>query len=88
MQKRKRVIYNDTVRCLLIWCGRMMKMKSIGIGYENNKRIIDDGCYYADKTLSIKGVMKKGGIVKRFTCPRQFGKTLALFILRTFYVFE
>lgn len=26
-------------------------MKKIGIGYENYKRIIDDGCYYVDKTL-------------------------------------
>ena len=64
------------------------KMKKIGIGYENYKRIIDDGCYYIDKTLLIKDVVEKGGMVTLFTRPRRFGKTLALSMIRTFFELE
>ena len=28
-------------------------MQKIGIGYENYKRMIDDGCYYIDKTMTM-----------------------------------
>ena len=63
-------------------------MKTFGIGYENYKRIIDDGCYYVDKSLLIKDVVKKGGMVTLFTRPRRFGKTLALSMLRTFFELE
>lgn len=60
-------------------------MKKIGIGYENYKRIIDDGCYYIDKTMLIRDIVEKGGKVTLFTRPRRFGKTLALSMLRTFF---
>ena len=63
-------------------------MKKIGIGYENYKRIIDDGCYYIDKTLLIKDIIDMGGMVTLFTRPRRFGKTLALSMLRTFFELE
>ena len=63
-------------------------MKKIGIGYEDYKRIIDDGCYYVDKTLLIRDVIEKGGMVTLFTRPRRFGKTLALSMLRTFFELE
>ncbi len=63
-------------------------MLKIGIGYENYKRIIDDGCYFVDKTLLIKDVIGKGGMVTLFTRPRRFGKTLALSMLRTFFELE
>ena len=63
-------------------------MKKIGIGYENFKRIIDDGCYYIDKTLLIKDIIEMGGMVTLFTRPRRFGKTLALSMLRTFFELE
>lgn len=60
-------------------------MKKIGIGYEDYKRIIDDGCYYVDKTPLIEEIIEKGGIVTLFTRPRRFGKTLALSMLQTFF---
>ena len=63
-------------------------MQKIGIGYENYKRLIDDGCYYVDKTLLIRDVMLQGGMVTLFTRPRRFGKTLALSMLRTFFEAE
>ena len=63
-------------------------MQKIGIGYENYKRIIDDDCYYVDKTLFIRDIIKNGGMVNLFTRPRRFGKTLALSMLRTFFELE
>ena len=60
-------------------------MKKIGIGYENYKRIIDDDCYYIDKTMLIRDIIEQGGMVTLFTRPRRFGKTLALSMLRTFF---
>ena len=63
-------------------------MKKIGIGYENYKRVMDDNCYYVDKTLLIRDVIEKGGMTTLFTRPRRFGKTLALSMLRTFFELE
>ena len=63
-------------------------MKKIGIGYENYKRVIDDNCYFVDKTLLIKDIVEKGGMTTLFTRPRRFGKTLALSMLRTFLELE
>ena len=63
-------------------------MQKIGIGYENYKRLIDEGCYYVDKTMLIKDIIEKGGIVNLFTRPRRFGKTLALSMIRTFFELE
>ena len=34
-------------------------MQKFGIGYEDYKRIIDDNCYYVDKTLLIRDVLHK-----------------------------
>ena len=62
-----------------------MKRMKIGIGYENYKRMIDDKCYYVDKTLLARDILIKGGMVTLFTRPRRFGKTLALSMLRTFF---
>ena len=60
-------------------------MKKIGIGYEYYKRMIDDGCYYVDKTMLINDVVGKGGMVTLFTRPRRFGKTLSLSMLKAFF---
>lgn len=59
--------------------------KKIGIGIENYKVLIDKNYYYVDKTLLIKELVDKGGMVNLFTRPRRFGKTLALSMLRTFF---
>ncbi len=63
-------------------------MKKLGIGYEFYKKIIEDDCYYVDKTLLIRDVLKKGSTVTLFTRPRRFGKTLALTMLKTFFELE
>ena len=60
-------------------------MKKIGIGYENYQKLIDDNCYYVDKTMFIEDIVRKGGMVTLFTRPCRFGKTLTLSMLRTFF---
>jgi len=63
-------------------------MQKIGIGYESYKKIIDENCYFVDKTMLVRDVLEKGGMVTLITRPRRFGKTLALSILRTFFELE
>ena len=63
-------------------------MQKIGIGYEFYKKMIDDRCYYVDKTLLIRDIVEQGGEVTLFTRPRRFGKTLALTTLQAFFECE
>ena len=56
------------------------RKKKIGIGIENYKMMIEKECYYVDKTLLIKELLDRGGLVNLFTRPRRFGKTLSLSI--------
>ncbi len=60
-------------------------MKKKGIGYESYRDIIDDNCYFVDKTMLIEDVIRKEGKVTLLSRPRRFGKTLALSMLRTFF---
>lgn len=60
-------------------------MRKIGIGYEFYKKMIEDDCYYVDKTMLIREVVKNGGDVTLFTRPRRFGKTLALTTIKAFF---
>lgn len=59
--------------------------KRIPIGVENYKRLIQDDYYYVDKSMLIRELLEKKGMVNLFTRPRRFGKTLALSMLRTFF---
>lgn len=49
-------------------------MRSLPIGIENFKELIDKDYYYVDKTLFIRDVLKQK--VALYTRPRRFGKTL------------
>ena len=62
-----------------------MKHKPLPVGYENFRRIIDDGYYIVDKTLFIKELLDKRAAVNLFTRPRRFGKTLTLSMLKYFF---
>lgn len=64
------------------------RKKKIGIGIENYKMMIEKECYYVDKTLLIKELLDRGGLVNLFTRPRRFGKTLSLSMLQTFFEAE
>ena len=61
-----------------------MNKKTIPIGIEFYKQIIDKDYYYVDKTLLVKELLDNTASVTLFTRPRRFGKTLALNMLKTF----
>ena len=59
--------------------------KSIPIGYEDLKEIIDKNLYYVDKTELIAELIDHPQKVVLFTRPRRFGKTLNLSMIRRFF---
>jgi len=59
--------------------------KSIAIGTEDFKTIIDKNGYLVDKTLMIQELLDSTSMVTLFTRPRRFGKTLNLSMLRRFF---
>ncbi len=59
--------------------------KFIGIGIENYKTLIENNYYYIDKTMMLKELSDRKGIVNLFTRPRRFGKTLTLSMICTFF---
>ncbi len=63
----------------------MNRRKSLPIGIEDFKEIIDRNCYLVDKTLLIKDLLDSTAKVTLFTRPRRFGKTLNMSMLRRFF---
>ncbi|MDR2732329.1 MAG: AAA family ATPase [Fibromonadaceae bacterium] len=55
------------------------------IGQASFYRVIEDGCYYVDKTLFIKNLLDKKSAVTLCTRPRRFGKTLNQTMLKCFF---
>jgi len=63
----------------------MKQFKPIPIGHEDFKTIIENGCYYVDKTLMIKDLLRHQSKVSLFTRPRRFGKTLNMSMIQRFF---
>ncbi len=64
-------------------------MKSIGIGTEFFHELIENDCYYVDKTPLIRTVFKENtSTVMLITRPRRFGKTLTLSTFYDFLAFD
>ena len=61
------------------------KEKKIFIGMEDFKRIIEEDCYFVDKTLMIEELVRSKTVVTLFTRPRRFGKTLNQSMIRRFF---
>ena len=59
--------------------------KGIGVGIEDFKKIIEEDCYYFDKTNYIEELLKDKTEIKLFTRPRRFGKTLNMSTLKYFF---
>ena len=59
--------------------------KVIGVGIEDFKKIIEEDCYYFDKTNYIEKLLKDKTEIKLFTRPRRFGKTLNMTTLKYFF---
>ncbi len=60
-------------------------MKPIGIGIDDFKKIITEGCFYIDKTKFIEEIVADTTPVQLITRPRRFGKTLNMSMLKYFY---
>ncbi|MGE5340986.1 MAG: AAA family ATPase [Candidatus Omnitrophota bacterium] len=61
-----------------------VKIKKIPYGISNYGRIIEENCYYVDKTMYIKAVEDAGDYLF-FIRPRRFGKSLFLAVLQAYY---
>ena len=62
--------------------------KGLGIGIEDFKEIINENCYYIDKTMYIEELINDKSKIKLFTRPRRFGKTLNMLTLKYFFDIE
>ncbi|MDR1719414.1 MAG: ATP-binding protein [Dysgonamonadaceae bacterium] len=62
-----------------------MEKKAIGIGNSIFDSRIEKGCYYVDKTLLVKDLLDSKATVTLITRPRRFGKTLNMFMLKSFF---
>lgn len=62
-----------------------MKQKPLPVGVDNFEQLITDGYYFVDKTMFIRELIDKKGLVNLFTRPRRFGKTLNISMLRYFF---
>ncbi len=63
----------------------MDNQKYLAIGNSDFKSIIEDDCYYFDKTSFIEKLIEDKTKVKLFTRPRRFGKTLNMTTLKYFF---
>ena len=59
--------------------------KGIGIGIEDFKQMIREDCYYFDKTNYIEELLQDRTMIRLFTRPRRFGKTLNMTTLKYFF---
>ena len=63
----------------------MRDKKTLPIGIDDFKTIIEEDYYYADKTEMIEKLLDDGAGVTLFTRPRRFGKTLNMSMLNYFF---
>ena len=62
--------------------------KKLPIGLSDFKDMIEKNYYYFDKSELIENILEDGSIVKLFTRPRRFGKTLNMSMLKYFFDVE
>ena len=60
-------------------------VKTIGIGKQDFASVIEDNCFFVDKTSFIKEWWDSKDDVTLITRPRRFGKTLNMSMLRYFF---
>jgi hypothetical protein len=61
-----------------------MEKKGIAIGQSDFDSLIREDCYYVDKSLFIRDILKSKAQVTLITRPRRFGKTLNMNMLKSF----
>ena len=57
----------------------------VGIGKQDFEKIIQENCFYVDKTAFIKEWWEYKDDVTLITRPRRFGKTLNMSMLNCFF---
>ena len=62
--------------------------RNIAIGIQNFNEIIENNCFYVDKTYFIKEWWDSNDSVTLITRPRRFGKTLAMSMVEQFFSVE
>ena len=60
-------------------------LRPLPIGISEFKKVIDNNCFYSDKSLLIKNFLDTQAEVILFARPRRFGKTLNMTMMRTFF---
>lgn len=63
----------------------MAGAKRLPVGFDDFKKIRENGFYYVDKTKLIEELLQNWGEVNLFTRPRRFGKTLNMSMLKNFF---
>ena len=59
--------------------------RTVGIGYQSYKELIENDAFYIDKTLFIKEWWENLDKVTLITRPRRFGKTLNMSMVEQFF---
>ena len=59
--------------------------KTLGLGLQDFKQVIDEGNFYIDKTGFISKWWNSNDSVTLITRPRRFGKTLMLSTVENFF---
>ena len=59
--------------------------RTVGIGIQSFEKIIENNCFYVDKTDFIREWWERGDDVTLITRPRRFGKTLTMSMLEEFF---
>ena len=62
--------------------------KVVGIGKQRFDKIVENDCFYIDKTMFIKELWENQDDVTLITRPRRFGKTLNMDMLKCFFSVE
>lgn len=62
--------------------------KTISIGIQDFEKIVEQDCFYVDKTDFIKEWWENGDDVTLITRPRRFGKTLTMSMIEKFFSAE
>ena len=59
--------------------------RTVAIGIQNFNELIENNCFYVDKTSFIKEWWESGDSVTQITRPRRIGKTLTMSMVEQFF---
>ena len=77
--------YNIIYKTMIETIQGVRYVKTIGIGKQDFASVIEDNCFFVDKTSFIKEWWDSKDDVTLITRPRRFGKTLNMSMLNCFF---